>query len=143
MLQCTVCKEKLTGRQKLFCSNLCKRKTDNNKFQSSKAQKMRGMKRRSNLINKLGGKCSICDYSKNYAALVFHHKDPSEKSFSLDMRSCSNRQPKVLESEAAKCLLLCSNCHMEIHHPTYKVKLKKLASSVSPDVPSSPSLTTT
>ena len=122
MLQCSVCQIKLTGKQKLFCSNSCKAKTSNNKFQNYEAQKKRGLKRRTDLIHKLGSKCSICSYDKNYAALVFHHKVPSEKTFELDMRNCSNRKIKALESEAKKCSLLCANCHAETHHPSYELK---------------------
>ena len=32
-----------------------------------------------------GGKCEICGYDKNYAALEFHHLDPSQKDFGIGM----------------------------------------------------------
>ena len=37
-----------------------------------------------------GGKCEVCGYNKNAAALHFHHKDPGAKSFKLDVRALSN-----------------------------------------------------
>lgn len=46
-------------------------------------------------------------------ALEFHHKDPKCKDFEIgQFRDCSldNARKEVL-----KCILVCSNCHMEIH----------------------------
>lgn len=61
-----------------------------------------------------GGKCKLCGYSKNLNALVFHHRNPKEKKFSLSM----NRWVKydVLRKEAEKCDLICANCHYILHH---------------------------
>lgn len=64
-----------------------------------------------------GSQCSVCGYTKNLAALEFHHQNPNEKSFQLDLRSLSNRSWNQLENEVRKCLLVCSNCHKEIHYP--------------------------
>lgn len=64
-----------------------------------------------------GAKCVRCGYNQNYAALEFHHPDPHEKEFQLDLRSLSNRRWNAVLEEAAKCLLLCSNCHAEVHNP--------------------------
>ena len=80
-------------------------------------QKLRGIKKRIELIQYLGGKCSICGYDKSFSALEFHHKNPEEKEFSLDMRKIASKNIDELKSEADKCVLLCSNCHKEIHYP--------------------------
>jgi len=117
LTNCKICNKKLIGKQKMFCSNSCKCKSSNNKFQNYKAQQQRGFERKASLINKKGGCCEICGYNKNIAALCFHHIDPSNKSFGLDFRSISNRKLSVVKAEAEKCRLLCSNCHMELHHP--------------------------
>ena len=66
----------------------------------------------------MGGKCSICGYDKNYAALEFHHVDQSSKSFQLDSRHLSNTSMKSIMNEVEKCILVCSNCHKEIHNPS-------------------------
>jgi hypothetical protein len=58
-----------------------------------------------------------CGYNKNTAALQFHHINPEDKLFQLDLRSLSNRKWSEIETEAEKCILLCSNCHAEYHHP--------------------------
>ena len=34
-------------------------------------------------VKLLGGKCSICGYSKCIDALEFHHKNPKEKDFKI------------------------------------------------------------
>jgi transposase len=67
------------------------------------------------LVEEAGGKCQICGYDRYTGALQFHHVDPSTKSFSLSMRGCT-RSIAELREEAAKCQLLCANCHAEVEH---------------------------
>jgi hypothetical protein len=62
--------------------------------------------------------CEKCGYNKNFSALEFHHKDPSEKEFSFSYQSISYKR---LKPEIDKCILLCSNCHKEEHHPQYNI----------------------
>lgn len=62
----------------------------------------------------LGGMCRNCGYSRCTRALCFHHVDPSKKDFSLSSHS-ADRSWEVLRAELDKCVLLCANCHMEIH----------------------------
>lgn len=64
------------------------------------------------LIQYKGGKCSKCGYNKCSDALEFHHIDPSQKDFSISGKSLSF---EVMKEEADKCILVCSNCHKEIH----------------------------
>lgn len=59
-----------------------------------------------------GGKCERCGYDKCPAALDFHHLDPLEKDFSLGK---SLRSFESVKAEIDKCVLVCSNCHREIH----------------------------
>ena len=66
---------------------------------------------------KRGGKCEHCGYNANLSALEFHHKNPEEKEFQVDIRAFSNYSLEKLEAELDKCELLCSNCHKEHHHP--------------------------
>ena len=65
----------------------------------------------------MGTRCSSCGYAKNTAALVFHHMAPEQKQFQLDLRNLSNRNWVTLVREAAKCIVLCANCHAEHHYP--------------------------
>lgn len=59
-----------------------------------------------------GGKCIVCGYNKSIRALQFHHLDPSQKDFGI---SGSTKSFEKLKSELDKCVLLCSNCHAEVH----------------------------
>ena len=65
------------------------------------------------LIEKLGGKCNICGYNKNFAALELHHINGKDKEEKLLSRSLI-----YLEQIIGKLQLLCANCHREKHHPT-------------------------
>lgn len=79
-------------------------------------QKLRGLKRKYEAIVTRGGKCEVCGYNKNIAALEFHHKNPDQKDFQLDIRHFSNNSLEKLQVELDKCALLCANCHREIHN---------------------------
>jgi transposase-like protein len=65
------------------------------------------------LIEEAGGACAICGYARHPAALQFHHVDPADKSFGLGVRGIT-RSLEELRKEAAKCVLLCANCHAEL-----------------------------
>ena len=73
--------------------------------------------RKIELIVACGGKCNRCGYARNLAALAWHHLDPALKGFNLDVRSLSNRNRDAIDDEIRKCILLCANCHAEIHFP--------------------------
>lgn len=68
-----------------------------------------------------GRKCSLCGYNRYIGALEFHHLDINEKDFGLSTRDCGNFE-KALE-ESKKCILLCSNCHKEVHADLISVEL--------------------
>lgn len=86
-------------------------------------QKLRGLKRKTEYILSRGEKCEICGYNKNIAALDFHHKNPKEKDFQIDARKFANCDLEKLTDELNKCIILCANCHREIHHPDLEVNL--------------------
>jgi predicted HNH restriction endonuclease len=79
-----------------------------------KAVKKRRRKLKSMAIKHKGGKCMFCGYNKFQGALEFHHLDPNEKDFGLGTRGLT-RSWKRVKQEADKCILVCSNCHKEIH----------------------------
>ena len=70
-------------------------------------------KRKEIICRVMGGKCAICGYNKCLAALEMHHLNPEEKEYSMATGYCRSLE-KDLE-EAKKCVLLCSNCHKEVH----------------------------
>ena len=61
-----------------------------------------------------GNKCCICGYDKYIGALEFHHLDSSQKDFGISAKGYTRSFEKVKE-ELDKCILVCSNCHKEIH----------------------------
>src|SRR4051794_26197176 len=117
--KCVVCDTTLLGRQRLYCSARCKASVTNNKHQNYASQQKRGNDRRAELIRLKGGCCEKCGYSRNQAALCFHHDHPRNKLFQIDIRKCSNSSWPTLLREADKCTLLCLNCHSELHNPTF------------------------
>ena len=125
MLKCVVCQIDLKGQQKKFCSTKCKNVDSNNKHQNYSCQKERSIYRKIELIKLNGDSCAACGYDTNYAALCFHHTDPKTKSFRLDARTLSNNSWENILEESAKCILLCHNCHMELHNPGHNSELLK------------------
>lgn len=66
------------------------------------------------LVDYKGGKCSICGYARCLGALHFHHTEPEHKDFNLSKRR-STHFNNELRRELDKCILVCANCHSEIH----------------------------
>lgn len=68
-----------------------------------------------NIINDIKNKsgCIICKYNKCSKALDFHHI--KDKNFSIgEMNKRGFSIEKILK-EIEKCVIVCSNCHREIH----------------------------
>lgn len=63
--------------------------------------------------------CAICGYDDCDKALVFHHTNPNDKSFSLSTDGLGRRNDTIA-NELNKCILLCTNCHVEVHEGLQK-----------------------
>ena len=61
-----------------------------------------------------GGKCALCGYARCAEALELHHKDPTQKDFGISYRGYTRSWEKI-RKEIEKCVLLCANCHREVH----------------------------
>ena len=112
---CEICEKKFetTSSTRIYCYE-CSGESTRKSNETRKHQKTilrRSMKKQA--IKLLGGKCSICGYDKCIDALEFHHENPEEKDFKLG--SGNTMAWKEYKSEAEKCILVCSNCHKEIH----------------------------
>jgi predicted HNH restriction endonuclease len=59
-----------------------------------------------------GSSCQLCGYSKSIRALQFHHLIAGEKDFNISRVS---KSWQTIKKELDKCILLCSNCHAEVH----------------------------
>ena len=75
-------------------------------------------RKRIKLVQLFGDKCSLCGYNRCSAALEFHHINPEEKDFELSMSNSKSLEKNI--EEAKKCILICANCHREIHNGLYE-----------------------
>ena len=62
-----------------------------------------------------GGKCVLCGYCKCKDALEFHHKNEKNKKFGVSQDGLTRSWEKV-KKEIDKCILICANCHRELHN---------------------------
>lgn len=79
------------------------------------SQKRRCRKHKAEFIKVRGSKCEICGYNKCLTALDFHHIDESTKNFSIANGYRISKKKDEILKEIKKCVLLCSNCHHEVH----------------------------
>lgn len=72
-------------------------------------------KRKQAAIDAFGGKCGLCGYSKSKRALCFHHLDEKEKEYKPTKIINTSKSWTIVVEELRKCVMLCSNCHAEVH----------------------------
>ncbi len=103
------------------CKN-CNTKLDKNKLKgnlcmqcSSKKNTERRRMKRQSAIDLLGDKCKDCGKTYPTPCYDFHHKD--EKEICVSVLIHYNKKLETILTEAAKCELLCSNCHRLRHFP--------------------------
>jgi predicted HNH restriction endonuclease len=77
-------------------------------------------KMKDELVERFGGCCKICGYSRYRGALEVHHLDPSTKEFSIASKGWMAGR-EVLVNEAVKCIVLCANCHREVEAGVTKI----------------------
>ena len=107
--------KRLIQKKKFVCTECGKtriQKTRNKVCTSCRNQAKRH-EQRSKALEIKGGKCLICGYNKAQRSLDFHHVNEGTKSFALGDRW--DRPWKEIEKELKKCVLLCGNCHGELH----------------------------
>lgn len=75
------------------------------------SRKRNGKKARAILY--MGGKCILCGYNKCVSAMVFHHINPLNKEFGIGQATYLSWIR--IKREIDKCVLLCHNCHSEVH----------------------------
>ena len=99
-------KSKATGTKQSYCKK-CNHKNTLDRQRKFKAK----------VVEYMGGKCKKCGYNKCNAALQFHHLDPTQKDFQISkLRHTSwDKNEKRIKAELDKCVMLCANCHCEVH----------------------------
>lgn len=63
-------------------------------------------------VQTMGNACQICGYDRCIQALELHHINPDEKEISFSVINSWD----TLYAELAKAILVCANCHREIHY---------------------------
>jgi hypothetical protein len=72
------------------------------------------------IIKLLGGECQICGYNRCIRNFTFHHI--RDKRFEISERAFQFSLSKTLP-ELKKCILICHNCHGEIHDGLVKLEI--------------------
>ena len=99
------------GYTRKYCYECSPHEDENCSHTQAVTIKRRAIKKA--LVEYKGGKCEICGYNTSMRALEFHHIDPSQKDFHPSQYL--TRDFSALKKEVDKCMLVCSNCHAEIH----------------------------
>lgn len=92
---------------------------ENRKYRDRAAYMVAAVSRRRRRLKEMaielkGSKCHFCGYNRCAGALEFHHVDENTKNFDLSTKGLTRSWNKIKE-ELAKCVLVCANCHREIH----------------------------
>ena len=85
------------------------------------------------LVEEAGGCCCICGYDRHIGALQFHHVDPSQKRYEVSRYSVT-LSVEGARLEAAKCVLLCSNCHAEVEGGRVELPARVARAGETPEV---------
>jgi len=73
------------------------------------------------IIESMGNCCQICGYNKCDSALALHHIDPNMKELSFGAIRANPKNWLSIVEELRKCILLCHNCHSEVHSDIVKM----------------------
>lgn len=114
---CSYCQSPVKTSSR-YCSNYCKGRfsyeSRKDLERASGGDYVVSWRRRTKkkAVEQHGGRCLRCGYNACIRSLQFHHKDPSQKDFTISGKSVSWDR---ITQELDKCVLLCANCHGEIH----------------------------
>ena len=94
-------------------------KPDRRKYSERRQYLIRAVHKRRKKIRQMAvesknGKCEQCGYNRCIEALEFHHVDPKKKDFNVSQRGYTRSWKNVVK-ELEKCIMLCANCHRELH----------------------------
>jgi len=111
---CPCCKTLKSYNQYYFQSGKYPRQGSWCKECMNKQVTLRQRKYKQQALDYKGSKCQICGYNTYQGALEFHHIDPNQKDFEMSKFS-RNSLTNEAKIELDKCVLLCANCHREVH----------------------------
>lgn len=70
--------------------------------------------KRNIIISAKSKPCELCGGTFHSSAMHFHHIDPTTKIASISQLERRGSVAKIIE-EMNKCILVCANCHAEVH----------------------------
>jgi len=88
------------------------RRRDRRRRSTVRSLRKRRQAHKARLVRLKGSRCEDCGYDRDTAALEFHHRDRADKEFGI---GGSTRGWQRVLAEAAKCVLVCANCHRLRH----------------------------
>jgi hypothetical protein len=121
----------------LLCAN-CHRKRHAREEASLVDMKPAAISRRRSKVRAVdwfGGACYGCDLAFPLQVFEFHHWDAHDKEFGIATGGLDRAWDKIV-AELEKCVMLCANCHREVHAGvrTIRPTLLGLAEDVLPYV---------
>jgi len=81
----------------------------------------------------MGGMCSGCSSVVPDSLFEFHHWDPREKEFGISRDGLARRW-EAIEAELLKCVMLCANCHREVHAGARELERQSAATVASAEI---------
>ena len=113
-------KNKTKGTIHSWCAN-CLNEQKKKHYNENKNLIIEKIKKRKeelrDFVKSFKKECTKCGYNKTYWALDFHHKDPSEKEELIGKTVIRGWSKERIKKEIDKCIVVCKNCHAEIHAP--------------------------
>jgi ribosomal protein L44E len=99
----------------LLCANCHRlRHAPANGFLSVDQRVQLARDKKTRAIMLMGSVCYSCDRAGPTTLFEFHHWDAREKDFGISADGLSRPWAKIL-AELEKCVMLCANCHREVH----------------------------
>ena len=103
-----------------YCKACAKQKYAKTHYESNKElYKQRAKSSQQKLIEeyreyKSKCSCQVCGETRHWC-LSFHHTDPSQKDIEVATILTYNNRKRLFE-EIEKCIVVCHNCHADIHY---------------------------
>ncbi len=150
LMRCLECNEEFIPKHKLrkFCTARCRHKHWRN-VSNSERYKLSVKKKREKYRDKLNldrnkrhhtvqsefrkfkesQGCSKCGYNKCGDAIDFHHINSHDKKIKQFNPQRWYLKDKTILDEIEKCILVCKNCHAEIHFKESRIRYESRHSS--------------
>jgi len=110
--KCKICKEELPHKD--FYKQV--KSTDGLQNKCKQCESRRGSSRAYRRVDeweRRGGKCERCNITADPMFFDFHHVDPDTKEIPINKIWYMGAEKRVLELK--KCVMVCPNCHRELH----------------------------